>query len=1074
MPLVLYSSNRLEVLAENLAAVLGAAPVSPLAPEFILVQSRGMERWISLELGRRLGVCANVRFPFPNHFVGQVFAAFIGEGREASRFHPERLSWRIMNLLPGCLGDPFFSDLGRYLADDTDGLKRYQLAERLAWLFDQYLLFRPEMILDWEKGRETHWQALLWRKLQAAEPGKHRAALLEELRRATRRPPAVPHALPERVCVFGISALPPFHIEVLSLLARQRPVHLFLLNPCREYWGDIRSRREENLPRRGGGEKVKATPDPGEIWNPLLAAWGQMGREFLDLLLDHDPEQREEFQESPPTSLLARLQNDILNLQAGRRERRTRLDPADDSLQIHITHSPMREVEVLQDNLLYLLARDPRLQPRDILVMMPDIQAYAPLIKAVFSLPADDPRRLPFAIADQGAVQESSLVRTFLGLLEIPQSRMEAPRILALLEEEALQRRFGMTRNDLETIHRWVRTTRIRWGVNRDYRERLGLPPLVENTWENGLERLLLGYALPAAGDQTFHGLPPQDSLDGQEALLLGRFLEFCRRLFRAADDLSRKHDLENWADLLAGILEDFFSPGEHQVTEAARLRRQFQEWHAIRQEGDFTGEVGLPIIRDFLHKRLEGEGTGGGFLTGGLTFCALLPMRAIPFKVICLLGMQDEAYPRPTRSLGFDLLAARPRPGDRSRRKDDRYLFLEALVSAREKLIISYPGRNVQDNSPRPPSVLVSELLEAVDRGFEGPEGAAASGKIICRHRLQAFHPDYFSGTGRLFSYSRENGGAARRLLGTPGPPEPFISAELSEPGPEWNNLTPEQLVDFYANPARYLLRKRLGLFLENSSTLMEETEPFALEGLELYQVRQEMVERALRGEGLEERLDVFRARGLLPQGAPGTVFFLEEARQARSFAAAVMAATGDREAETQTLDLELAGFRITGRLGGIYDKGLIQHRYARLTWKDRLGLWIYHLLLCLVRQDPACRSRVICRDCAGGYRYEPGAAGCLKELLAIYRQGLGRPLPLFPRASWAYLEARRAGKTPGKIREAVLQSWDNEFNTGDLTDPYLARCFGGTEDPVDLPDFIEVAEAVMGPLWENEHDRS
>jgi exodeoxyribonuclease V gamma subunit len=703
---------------------------------------------------------------------------------------------------------------------------------------------------------------------------------------------------------------------------------------------------------------------------------------------------------------------------------------------------------------------------------MPDIQTYAPFIKAVFALPAGDPRHLPFAIADRGVRQEGSLVRAFLSLLDLPRTRMEAPRVLDLLEEEALLRRFGLIRNDLGTIQRWVRGSGIRWGVNREYRERLGLPALGDHTWENGLERLLLGYALPAAGDQTFQGIFPQDQIEGNEALVLGRFLEFSQRLFSLAGELSRKRDLAAWADLLAGLLTDFFLPAWEQNAEEALLRRHLQQLREIRQEGIFSREVGLPIIRDYLEKRLDQEEGGGGFLTGGLTFCALLPMRSIPFKVICLLGMNDDAYPRSTRALGFDLLAARPRPGDRSRRKDDRYLFLEALVSAREKLIISFQGRSVQDNSVRPPSVLVSELLEAVDRGFEQAQGGPASKQVLRQHRLQAFNPDYFYGSGGLFSYSRENCAAARQLLQTSGPPGLFLERGLSEPGPEWRRLSPERLIDFFSNPARYLLRERLGLFLEDPSAALEETEPFDLEGLELYQLRREMAERALQGEALEERLGVFQARGLLPQGTPGAVFFLEECRQVRAFAEAVRAATEDRPAATAPVELEWQGYHLSGRLRGVFDQGLIQHRYARIKWKDRIKLWVQHLLLCLDREDPSCYSQLICQDQAKVYVHVPAAGPCLQNLLDIYWQGLTRPLPLFPRASWAYLEALRAGKAPGKIRALVRQAWDNEFSGGDLIDPYLARCFGAA-DPFEFPAFAELAETVMGPIWENENGR-
>ena len=1067
--LKLYTSNRLEILAGKLAGVLRKPLSSPMESEIVLVQSKGMERWLSMELARHLGICANYRFPFPNHFVFQVFRQVIPGIPADSPFDPAVMAWRIMKLLPSCLEGRAFKNLKLYLEDDRANLKRFQLSFRIADLFDQYLLFRPGMILDWEKEKGAHsqdWQAILWRELVKGNEHAHRAALLQAFLEETRKPSASLENLPERIAVFGISALPPFHIQVLAEVSRFIQVNLFLMNPCQEYWGDIVSGRE----MMRVVEHAKKAEHPEDLHlergSSLLASMGMLGRDFLKLITDLGPEEYTFFGDPGEETLLSSIQADILNLRDRGRvgTGKKKINEADHSIQVHSCHSPMREVEVLQDCLLSFFASDPALLPKDILVMTPDIETYAPFIHAVFSLPRGDPRFIPFSIADRGVRKESQMLDVFLSLLDLPGSRFGVTQVLAILESRAVRSRFSLAEADLDFIQRWMGETRIRWGIDGESRKALGLPEFSENTWRAGLERMLLGYALPGR-DEMFMGILPYDRIEGGEAEVLGHFLGFMENLFGSTRQLGEPRTLEDWGEVLLRLFETFFLPDGETEREAQVIRRILNDLAGKQAPTGFDEKIELDVIQSHLRSCLETEGFGFGFLTGGLTFCAMLPMRSIPFKVICLIGMSDEAYPRRTKSLSFDLIAQEPQPGDRSRRKDDRYLFLEALLSARQRLYISYVGQSIQDNSIRPPSVLVSELLDYVEQGFESP-GKEILEQFTFKHRLQAFSPEYFRKNEKLFSYSEDNFEAARSAADTSQKLESFIAAGLPEPPEEAKTIELGQLCRFLANPAKFLINRRLNIYLDEGDGVLEEHEPFQLSGLEKYQLEQDLFGRALEKGNLQDFFPIIRASGQLPHGTPGELLYDQSRAEVEAFLRDLLPYLEGKILQPLEVDLMIGGFRLVGRLENIYAAGLLRFRYASVKPRDRLNLWVHHLVLnmtgakdypdfsCLVGKDLECR-----------YPSVAGSEKILQSLLQTYWEGMRKPLHFFPRSSWVFAEALAKGKDEERAMRAARKEWfaDN-YREGENSDPYFQVCFRNI-DPLD-DEFQNLSVEIFEPI--------
>jgi exodeoxyribonuclease V gamma subunit len=1114
----LHTSHRLEALVQRLAEVVQTPLRSAMQPELIIVQSQGMARWLKLELANQQGICANCSFPFPKAFCAEVLAANATGVRPSSGaagfaipraaespataqvaniaapedgrtpavgLDREVMLWEIMRLLPTMLEQPEFAPLKRYLSDSADIRKRFQLASQIANLFDQYLVFRPELVLGWEEGHlssadpagnsDELWQAALWRQLRQEDSEPHLAALLKQFHHQSSQPQFTPQAVPERLSIFGISALPPSYLQLFAALGQRVDLHLFLLQPSKEYWGAIVSAREAGkllmAMRQGDAAAEQSHLESG---NRLLASMGKLGRDFLNLVLEMHWDEESIFPDPQESNLLQHIQADIFHLRDRGRDGTPKLpvNAADPSLHAHSCHSPLREVEVLYDHLLEWFQRDPALSPRDVLVMTPDIEAYAPFIEAVFDSPEESSKRIPFSVADRGLSSSSQVVQAFLSLLSLPTTRLEATNVLRILETEPVRAKFGLAEPDLDIIRDWVRRTNIRWGQDANQRKGLGLPALAENTWQQGMDRLFAGYAMAGNGEEMFGEVLPFDDVEGSRVQVLGHLAEYLKRLFDLAAQLRQRLAVAQWEEVLLHALETFFQPEDAQLPELLLVRTALRNLAAQATEAGYTEPVELAAISESLNHTLGEDRFGSGFITGGVTFCALKPMRSIPFKVICLIGMNDGAFPRADRHLSFDLMAQQPRLGDRSLRDDDRYLFLETLLSARERLHISYVGQSIRDNSEVPPSVLVSELLDYVAQGYELPSGDVVKDHVLVRHRLQAFSPAYFtSKDARLFSYSAENCRASRFGQADRAEPTPFLEVPLSEPEADYRTVDVAALANFFCNPARSLVTRRLGLRFDEKQEALEEGEPFEVGALDGYSIREELVDLALNHTSPADAMRLMKASGRLPLGEAGDVSFRALHNDVQAFLEKLRPHLGAGYIVPIQVDYALGEFRLMGEIRRLTVQGSLHYRCTKIKAKDLLRLWVQHLVLNADPARGAASSAVLVgSDTVLAAKPTTRAPELLARLLELYWKGLTLPLKFFPKTSQAYAEAtlgEKPGK-PGKDPITVARpTWEGNEHTqqpAECGDPYFDLCFRN-QDPLD-EEFAQTSLAVFGPL--------
>ncbi|HYD50725.1 MAG TPA: exodeoxyribonuclease V subunit gamma [Terriglobales bacterium] len=1091
--LFVHRSNRAEQLIEMLAEVV-RPPLPPLERECIAVQGRGMERWLAMELSRRLGMWANPDFPFPRRLIERILdAAVPAEQRGTQELHPfapEVLPWSIAAALPPLLAKAELAQLRLYLDGDQHSTRRLQLSERIAAVFDQYAVFRPELVAGWQRGQGGDWQAILWRAVAGAGGAAHIAARAQRFFDAAQRGALALDSLPSRISLFGLSTLPPLFVRILAALAGFRPVHLFLLSPSDAYWAHLRSPREQARARARGA----AVLDLKEDDNPLLASLGRAGRELQDVIENEwsEYEDHSDYLDPGADTLLHLLQSDIFQL---RRPGSLPAPAADASIAVHACHNPMREVEVLYDQLLDLFAHTPDLAPHEVLVMSPAIDDYAPFVDAVFG--ADKERRIPYRIADRAVRATDEAIAAFLTVLQLCRSRMTAAEVVDLLAFDSLRSQFGLQPEDTDLIRAWVRDAGVRWGVDASHRAAVEQPEHQENTWRFGLDRLLLGYAMPGEERRMFSGVLPYDDVEGSAAEVLGKLAELCESLFSVRALLQQPRSPERWRDDLGTALARMIANNNATAFQHQQVREALAELAAQAAAAGFDDEIELATVQARLEALLERRAPGRNFLTGGVTFCAMLPMRSIPFRVICLLGMNDTGFPRNRRRLGFDLIAQQPRPGDRSSRDDDRYLFLEALLSARERLIVTYVGQSIRDNTEIPPSVVVSELLDTIaataaaspppprnaatqltlfDASPQAPKPArpqAPSAAAPLKHPLQPFSPRYFGGGGEshLFSYSDVFCAGAQALLGVHRPPAPFLAGTLPPRDKAETELSLNQLARFFENPARALLRQRLSLFLGSDQESLAGREPIELDGLERWQIGDRLVRRALAGEAFADLVAPLRAAGMLPPGTLGEHAFDDLREQAELL---VGAARGYRRGDPRPdleIDLTVAGVRLTGTVDLLWPSHRLVCHFSQRQGKHLLAVWIPHLALSAQLGDDI-TTILLNRSDKGAQvatlRPVPDAERQLAQLLELYRQAQDRPTPLFSCASFTFASlCQRHGDEAKAIGAARVDLFDKDF----VWDEYTRVLFENDPDPLGLDSdspwsFRELSRKVYFPL--------
>ena len=1082
--LELHRAERADTLVDALAGVLATGSTDPFAPEVVAVPERGVERWLAQRLSHRLGagtgsggVCANVLFPSPAGLLGEVVDTVTGSDPESDPWAPARAVWPLLELIDDAVdsGAERFSGLSAHLERGGHG-RRYALARSVAGLFGSYATHRPALLRGWLDGTDAvpddlAWQPELWRRLRARLGVPGPAERLDEAVTAL-RDGACPGPVPPRLSLFGPTRLAAEHLAVLEALAAHRDVHLWLPHPSPVMWDAVRAARPAEPPARSADDSA------ARVRFPLLRSLGRDVRELALRLPAVGPGVVDTHHPTPgpdgPPTLLRRLQQSLRDdARPAAPDQRPLLDAADRSVVLHSCHGPDRQVEVLREALLGLLAADETLEPRDIVVMCPDIEVFAPLITASFGLAPDPsapdgagPARdelhpghlLRVRLADRALRQANPLLGTVSTLLELAGSRLTATQVLDLVSSGPVRRRFRFDDDALERISELVTAAGIRWGLDSAHRAPYRLEGIEQNTWRAGLDRLLVGVAMaetPGAPAWLGSALP-LDEVDSSDVDVVGRLAEFVDRLGTVLDALRGPQPLSAWIAALEEGLAALTDTPPSEAWQAGQARAELAD--VLHSAGPQAGSVDLhlPDVRGLLAERLRGRPSRANFRTGTLTVATLVPMRAVPHRVVCLLGCDDGVFPRAGAADGDDVLARDPVVGERDPRGEDRQLLLDAICSATEHLVVVSSGADERTGAERPPAVPIGELCDAIDACVRTGSGDRAAVALRARHPLQPHHRDNFLPGTLLaegpFSFDRAALRGAEAVSGPPREEPLFPSAPLPAPDTGTDTVELDDLIGFVEHPVRAFLRQRVRVLPPGENDEPDDALPVELDGLASWKVGDRLLADRLAGAPPQAVARAETLRGDLPPGGIGGRILTEVGGRVEPLVAlAASVRTGD--AGSQDLVAPLTGVpgtagsgevTVAGTVPGLHGDVVVRVEYSRLKAKHRLRAWVQVLALTVAHPDRPWTAVTIGRGSGGAARSTLGpvdparARAVLTDLVALHREGLCEALPLPTDAAAVYARNRARGALPANALSAADAEW-SKFERDDTAHVFV-----------------------------------
>jgi exodeoxyribonuclease V gamma subunit len=1155
MYLHVYWSNQLERLAARLAANLRAERVSASADVFarehcVVLPEPPMQQWLEQYLlydhsvdGVRIltNVHTRMLYPFVNDWLFWMKHPELARSAAAHPFSVGAMQWRIWDVLHSAerSKDPVYRPLLCYLDGGGRGgagkgtgpqadaaaheaytaRRTMQLARQLAKLFDDYQVFRPEMLKAWQDGasgdlaESLWWQPALWCEITKDFPNDtYLQAFFDMSDDLANCEVAARHPA---VHVFGVSMMPTVYMAFFRLLGQVLPVHLYVFNPSQDQWDDALTSRQVVL----GQLQLEGREDADGLLacrNPLLADMGRGGRNFLAQILDAtDLDAVEDFAAPMGDTMLAQLQRAVL-------ENAPPPDPCScpapeiwsveaeaPSILLHSCHSPLRELEVLRDCMYRWFEEDASLQPRHIQVLVADMETYAPYIEAVFMAEKHDARdAIPYVVMDRRSAGENALASAFIQLLRIPDSRFTAQEVMELLHVEGVHLRFGIQEQDLPLIGAWVKDSGIRWGQDAVQRKACtGVDFPEQTTWRHGLDRLLLGYAMTAAYGADAATVLPCDRVDEDGAILLGKLIRFLDDLSAMAREISNSVlKPADWVHCLHRLADQFFQRTDANYVDIVGLHGALDAMVVSAAAASFEGAIGLDVVRDLLADCVQ---SSAGRQQGGnkVLFCNLRTGAAAPRPYICMLGMGDGCFPRPDNRPAYDLLRKGSRYGDPSLRTADRAAFLEAFMAARRHLHISYVGQDNMEQQIIPAATVVNQLCEYADQYFCKEGGRAIP---LVAHKLHPFHPAYFDCQNEyLFSYDADNFVAAsivNRRAGRDtreGDSRPPIATAATDLGmvlsaqAATDHAVPtvelDSLIRFFRHPARTFYGQTLKVQLEDRDAVrFPDDEVFVPDALEGWQCSERMIAALCRDENPDLVYRELCERGVVPLGAWGKMWFRENLNAMRE----ILDQSSRHNPRTirewlqkqaplwpEAVDVCTGTFRVCGNAVGIHAAvgrvEALDYRYGSAKAHEILASWIRHLFVCAAGLPEN-------RICLHKKKYEPfdgkfppldavAASGCLDVITGYYTAGLRQALPFTPETTFAYMKTCRGNRSASKGKKAEKDPWDaaagkwraGYMTHGDEQDPYYRAAFGDG-GPMDDPGFAAIAEKIWGPVFD------
>jgi len=1060
-------SNDLNRLFSKLSDQITLNRENLLSPIKIVIPVAGIKKWLLLKFADKFGVTPNIEFLYPNNFINNIL-----------EIHDETLTksdilWIVADILKNESKDLKCINIlkNRFANDIKDG-KLYHLSYLISDIFEQYLLLRVDLIKKWSEGNicypkfsHEEWQKELFLEVWRRSGKKIFTDFLSDFYSKKDR------QIGSTYHFFAISNIPPIYFNIIEALSyRGSQIIFYFLNPSKDkmWHTDITEKSAEKISIKTGVDAEESLYF--EKGNDLLISFGKLGKTFLKAIssITNDPEGESDFVEnenSTQLTLLRKIQNDILlNISEIKQTKEVEQPSAtenDDSLQIHSLYSEFREVEALYNYLLNLFNENPSLQAEDIAVMAVDINTYAPFISAIFGTKG----KIPYTIADTLILEDDIVVKTFFSILDLRNSRFEFNRVFEIVEIPIVAQKFNLSLTDIQLLKEWFYETGIRWGIDSDFRKNFIKEVSDQNTWKFGIDRVTL--SLIYESEEPFDNILPLPFISVANSDIISNFLIFLDMLFDLIKcKLIGSKPIKDWSKIFKDILKNFFDTDPKYLNSETILENCIKKLNS----DNINIDIGADFVINYLKGELSSERATFNFLNRGVTFCEMIPMRSIPFQVISLLGMNDDKFPRRSRNIGLNIINQYPESGDRSIRDNDKYLFLETVISAKSKLYISYIGKDIKSNKEKNPSIFIDELRDYIKIRF----GEEKSNKIIYHHPMNSTDTTYFTENSTFKSFFEEDFKAAQSCINRDrvnksdtdeNKFENFINT-IQIPKQEETSLN--DLITFFKNPVKFFLNRNLNIYFDNSSKTFEDTEPFELSPLDIYKTKTEII----LSDKLKENI---KMSGIIPHGNIGNAIIDKINFDVASIRNKIQDITNKGKLENLTGEVKSKNnFKVSVNLNNIYHGGMLfifPKDSKKDIGKNLIEAWISHIFMLIIKKQLPDKSNypsttfLFFNDLTVWFNEIRNCEDIADRIINIFQNGMKNIIDFEINIGYSYI--KKSKKNNSNKDTNIKNDWENHLEN----DEYYKFIYQEYKKEFNLEDFKEYSETLFNPLIDNEN---
>ncbi|CAL1329023.1 exodeoxyribonuclease V subunit gamma [Candidatus Providencia siddallii] len=1077
----IYHSNQLFSLKNLIIDIIKNKQFSnPFEEEIIIVENFEISQWLQIELTKYFGITCNIHYKLPRDFILEMIYKILPDISKNNHYTKNLIKWRIITILPKIINNKKLKELKFYIKNDIDGRKLHQLSEKIANLFESYMIYRPKLITQWEKNKlininnkNQSWQKKLWRELfvyrkTLEKKTQHLLTIHKIFIKFLSAPNYLKNFFPKRIFIYGISSLPPIYIQILNIISKYTDIYLMFKNPCKHFLKynkyllclDITKQQKKPININKKEKKI----------NPLLVSWGKLGNDFLKLITNiKNSKKFFIFTDTNRLTLLENIKQDILdsknNIQLGKTiekyktsKNKRLINLLDNTITFNSCYNIKKEIENLYEKLLEFFEKDNTLTPKDILVKVSNIEVYTPYIYAIFSKDKSE-NYIPFSILNKKPLKSNPIIQAFISLLNLPKVRFFKDQIFDLLDISAISKKFDINENELDILNNWINKYEIKFGLDNNNFKDLNLPIINQNTWEFGLKKILSKYSI----NKDFKSLDnifSYDKYNNTKLKLINKLFFFIETLKKWRILLKKKYSLKKWKNIYKELINDFFIINDNTEIILTLLKNQLYKIINTATTSGHTKHIKSLLIRDELLISINEKKENYNFFTGSVTFCTFTQMKSIPFKIICLLGMNDNVFPRNITQENFDLKKNKIILGDKKTDYEDKYLFLETLISTTKIFYLSYIGISI-NNEPRNPSILIEELLNYICQNFRiiGTENLNVddSYKILKKHLITKHNNIQFKKENFFNKTKNQNyiNKSLKKTIITKSKNKQ--NSFLIKKNKIITKINIEELLNFYNNPIKFFFQKKLNVYFSEEKESFD-SEPFYFNKLQLHNLYKKILDFSIKNKNIKSIYDKLKIEGKLPINNFDKILWKESIKNTSHLIKKI------KEHNEKPFDYyikcKIKNININGSLKNIYKTGILRYQPNYINANNFIRLWIEHLFFNFKISE----KETTILDINNNYYKFPSIEkkknlNYLELLIMGYLKGQNSPLLLLNNSCWNWLSAcfnkitnQYDFSSPNVLQKAesilVQNLQGNKIKYGEIKDLYLSRIHKNIND--------------------------